>query len=191
VKRVFRRLVLSAAVVVCTTIAIGPAQAASLPILHAAASPAGFAHTCAATGDSVVPGEEVVVCADIVTGTNSSGYYAEGQLELYCQVSTLVVPCDGITVTGGLFRQSNTSWTGASWSCGTYSSSGTACPGQGQRKYFVTNEFTYGSSYDSICTNDVNGATAVWSVALTAVFSDESGDYEADTVETPHYFICP
>jgi len=191
-----------------------PADAASLPVLWASESQ--MAHVCERIVDD---GEQSgVVCADILTGTDSTGFWARGQVEVYCQSDSpsSVIHCPAADTVFGLYNQSLAADPGAHQyidGCGTFTSSiGTAtygppCGGTGQRNYYQTGELHWPST-ESCTTSDVNASNAVWSnvfgitsspssIAKTGIVLPDNpgnmwllGDSFSGLLESGHYMIC-
>lgn len=197
-KRALPRLIATIVLLICGAAIAAPAQAASLPVLYG--SDNGFAHVCTEYPDPVPPSNmlssvySAIVCADITTAdyTSSSGpsYKATAQIEVWCVLGeSVIVHCNGADVTGGLYRQSNTSWAGQFAGCAN-----AGCAPTGQRNYFQLNVLTFLDSdwSGTACTDNVDGYTALWSVVQSATVYLPNGD----TVNidpgpgTPHYFVC-
>ena len=188
-KRIIARIFALTAALLCVATVAMPAQAAALPVLYAAQD--DMAHSCVSVG-AFSNGVTANLCADILTKTVSGGIYqAIGQIEAYCQLGNAVVHCQGIWITGGMYRQSNVSWIGAQWDCSDGSTAGT-CPNNGQRKYFQTNMIPFDTAtWEPVCTNDVNGYTAFWTNILSATFVLDNEQIDLNGhFETGHYFVC-
>jgi hypothetical protein len=161
------------------------------PILYA--DSANIVHQCGVIG--AAPGYlEAVVCVDIDTGTDSSGYYATGAVEAYCQVDnppTGFPPepfeCQAIHIDGLLANADS----GATTS--TYNCSGDC--GTGRTIFYVAG-YTYTGGHD--CTS--SSGHDVWAEALgdtsitlgnrtvyvSTYFANDNG-----THSTGHYWVCP
>lgn len=188
-KRALARIAAFAAAFLCIAVAAIPAQAAALPVIYASQN--DFVHTCEIVGTDS-NGYAAFICADIVTGTSSGGvYYATGQIEAGCTLNGVSTHCDAIYVTGGLYRQSNTSWAGDTWACSDGSSLG-VCPASGQRAYVPLDTLNYDTAtWNPQCTSDANGYTAIWTAVTSIDFVyPDLNEYKAGGPATAHYFVC-
>jgi hypothetical protein len=96
-----------------------PASAATGPdgftILYA--SQGNIAHQCNVIGQA--DGYQAVVCADVLTGTGSTYYWIEGQVEAYCQTTSgVAVRCAQVDAAGRLSSGTGGDNPVGTWVCG-------------------------------------------------------------------------
>jgi len=171
---------------------IMPASAATGPdgftILYA--DSANIVHQCGVIGEDQY-GEQAVVCVDINTYGDSSGYYATGAVEAYCQDGNpeTTVACQGIYI-DGLLANGDSGPTTNTYKC--YGN----CGGGRAILYVATYSYTGGHDCTSSSGHDV------WAEALgdTEVdingasdntVSDSSFANDNGTHSTGHFWVCP
>lgn len=190
------------------------AHAADLPVLDATRNQ--MAHVCTRIADDGT--QSGVICADIITGTDSTGFWAKAQVESFCESdpSGPVIHCPATENVYGLYNSARAgdpgnweymdgcgSWTNAFDGTITY---GSPCGGNGQRNYFQTAELHW--PLGTPCTpNEGNASTAVWSdvfgvsipesVLHTGIVLPNDptnlwtlGDSFSGLLNTGHYEIC-
>lgn len=198
-KRLMARLVAAtAAVVLCGFGLMPAAQASALPILYA--SQGQQAHVCGRIGD--LQGEYEVVCSDIVTGTDSTGYWAEGRIELICatDLGNVTVQCEGAQGAFGMFSQQTASSSPTGVACGSlsFSPNGASCQSS-QRNVWYTNYMHWNDNLTQ-CTSNINGNNAVWTVAFphsdavdatTEIATVAYTKVLSGSLNTGHFWICP
>jgi serine/threonine-protein kinase len=183
----------------------GMADAGGLPILYASAG--DQAHVCAILGsahdsDSGVDATvEGIVCADILTATDSGGYTTQGQLEVYCQTTAGAdVQCADAIALGELSNESG----GVVASTGDYQcghSYGACATG---RNYIKTGTYSYSGVSTSDCTSSTGAATDTWGLAVgggdTKIELPGSDDWvslsasnadDGGNQSTGHNYACP
>jgi len=178
-------------------------DADGLPILYA--SDGQQAHKCTVIGsanDSNIDGTvEGVVCADIVTSSDSSGYQALAQIELICQTPEgATVQCaDAITTAELANASGGVVETSGSWQCGH--SYGPCATG---RDYVKTINYSYPATSMSDCSSNAAAATDTWGLAVggssTEIELPGSDDWvslsssnadDGTNQSTGHFYICP
>lgn len=199
--RVLKRLLVAAtAAFASAAVLLTPAHAAGSPPIEFAGS--FFGHQCVKFADD--GSYQAIICADIITGTNSAGYYAKGQAEAYCQnEQNQVVGCDAVYINAGLYNESNVNWQGDyPTPCGDGYAN---CVPNGQRNYYSLNTFQYNSNQWNLnnCSSNTNNATQVWSVVFfqSDIRLPDGNIYDLGYTNLPpndgmnetsgHYFICP
>ena len=171
---------------------IMPASAATGPdgftILYADSG--NIVHQCGVIGEDQY-GEQAVVCVDINTYGDSSGYYATGAVEAYCQEGNpeTTVACQGIYI-DGLLANADSGATTNTYKC--YEDCG------GGREIFSVATYSYTGGHD--CTS--SSGHDVWAEALgdTEVdingasdntVSDSSFANDNGAHSTGHFWVCP
>jgi hypothetical protein len=192
----------------------GTAHAADVPVLRASENQ--IAHVCKRLIDD---GEQSgIVCADILTGTDSTGFWARAQVEVYCQSdsSNTVIHCPAADTVFGLYNSALAADPGAHQyidGCGTFTSVigtqtfGSACGGNGQRNYYLTGELHWPST-EACTTSDAGAGNVVWSNVFgvasppadfgkTGIVLPDNpgnmwllGDSFSGLLESGHYMIC-
>jgi hypothetical protein len=192
-----------------------PAHAASLSILWASQNQ--MAHVCKRIVDD---GKQYgVICADILTGTDSTGFWARGQVEVSCasDPSGPSIHCPATDTVFGLFNESLAADPGMHQyidGCGTMTSPfvgtvtyGPPCAGNGQRNYYQTGELHWPWT-EACTTSDATAGNVVWSDvfgitsypgsnAKTGIVLPDNpgnmwllGDSFGGLLESGHYEIC-
>jgi serine/threonine protein kinase, bacterial len=173
-------------------------DAGGLPVLYA--DEAQEAHICtvigsAYDGDSGVRGTvQGVVCADILTSSDSGGYTAQGQLEVLCETPAGVdVECADAIAQGELDNAAGgvAAYT-AAYQCGH--SYGACATG---RNYVKTGSYSYSGTSVSSCWSNYGSATDAWALAVgggsTRIELPGSDDWVSlsGNESTVRYYICP
>lgn len=106
-RKLSARLALASAVALLATAGFATNASASFPVLHTGAG--DMAHTCNVVGVAV-RGYEAVVCSDLFTGNDGSGFsQVWGQVEAYCQtIEGVVVQCANIKLTENIIVNTGT-----------------------------------------------------------------------------------
>ena len=207
-RRIFTgRGLIAAAVMTMAALAGGmtPAGAATAPdgtpILNASSSTNNVAHSCEVLGQS--PGfYQAVVCVDINTATDSTGYHASGMIEAFCQDVNpnhihQTVQCKQIEI-DGIFAN------GTSGSQETYNAlciqfGAGSCPaGRYEWPPGGTTPYHYTGGHD--CTSSLGHN--VWNVATlnTRIVTPDNVPYsvndpgnsnDSGNYSSGHYWICP
>jgi serine/threonine protein kinase len=178
-------------------------DAGGFSILYASAGQQ--AHDCTILGSAedsnIGAAVQGVVCADIVTSSDSGGYLALAQIEVYCQTPEgATVQCaDALTQAELSNASGGVAETSAAWQCGH--SYGPCATG---RNYVKTINFSYSGMSMSDCSSNVGATTDAWGLALgsgsTKIELPGSDDWvslsssNADdglNQSTGHYYICP
>jgi hypothetical protein len=138
-------------------------------------------------------GYEGVVCVDILTGYNSSNYWAKGQIEVYCQTTAGVeVACNGIYEYGEFSDGAGDGYYNNDYDCGVGGTA--ACTDTRDKIVEGTIGYNFANAGNN-CADHPNSAWDVWTVAYvsTGVVLPVSGDtvWVPNDFETGHYYICP
>ena len=178
-------------------------DADGLSILYASAG--DQAHDCVIIGSAYDAGVSAtvqgIVCADILTATDSGGYSAQGQLELYCQTASgSDVQCADVVAVGELANASG----GVTESTGDYQcghSFGACATG---RNYVKTGTYAYSGVSMSACTANAAASTDTWGLAVgagdTKIELPGSDDWvsltsanadDGSNQSTGHHYVCP
>jgi serine/threonine-protein kinase len=176
-----------------------------LPILYA--SSGDQAHKCAIIGSAydansgVGTTVEGIVCADVLTATESGGYTARAQLEVYCQTTGGAdVQCADAIAVGELANEPN----GVVASTGAYQCGHSYGPCATGRNYIETGTYSYSGVSMSSCSSDTRTATDSWGLAVgggsTKIELPGSDDWvsltssnadDGSNQSTGHNYICP
>jgi hypothetical protein len=184
--------------------ASAPASAATgtggLPILYAGEG--NTAHQCTVIGSA--DGYQGVVCADILTGTTATEYWAEGRVEIICQKgsgsSAVDVQCAHVDTVGRVSNAAGGYDYVGQWACGQ--AEGPCSTG---RNYVTTWAFDYSTA--SGCASNPNSSYDVWMIALgnyetgspTGIELPVSGKWvylgtgnanDGTNESSGHYYIC-
>jgi hypothetical protein len=173
------------------------------PILDASTSQE--AHSCTILGSATDPSidatVEGVVCADVLTAATSSGYSAQGELELVCQtIAGADVQCADVITQGQLANAVNgVVATTGSYQCGHADG---ACPTG--RSYVKTGTFSYSGLTQSNCSDNGVSTTDVWGLALGGgdtqielpgsdkwVTLSSANENDNPNQSTGHQYVCP
>jgi hypothetical protein len=169
-----------------------PASAATGPdgftILYADSD--NIVHQCGVIGANTY-GYEAVVCVDINTYADSSGYYATGAVEAYCQHGSpeVTTACQNIHIDGVLANQDSGATTNS------YTCAGD-CGGGRAILYVATYTYTGGHDCTSSWGHDVwaeaAGSTTI-DLPVYGEFSVGDSHFANDngTHSTGHYWVCP
>jgi hypothetical protein len=192
----------------------GSAHAADLPVLRASQNQ--IAHVCKRIIDDGT--QSGVLCADILTGTDSTGFWARGQVEVYClsDSSGQSIHCPAADTAFGLYNSALAADPGAHQytdGCGTFTSVigtqtfGSTCAGNDQRNYYLTGEMHWPST-EPCTTSDGGASNVMWSdifgvstppanFAKTGIVLPDNtgnmwllGDSFSGLLESGHYMIC-
>ncbi len=170
-----------------------PASAATGPdgftILYADSG--NIVHHCEVLGTDGTD-QQAVVCVDIVTGETSDGYYAEGEVEAYCQTTGgVTIQCHGIYL-DGLFANAGSSGYAATTE-GCSDISGPACPTGRLVLSIWSYDYTSGQDCTTTSTHDV------WDeVVGDTDITTYNGSYEVEltgandgsSYTSGHYWVC-
>jgi hypothetical protein len=169
-----------------------PANAANAPILYADSG--DTVHHCTTVGppDMGVP-YVAVVCVDINTGANSSGYWATGEVEAYCEEGTAsyILPCSSIEITGE-FANADNDIQKYTWGC-----SDGGCPNSRKIIDIATFNYTGGTDCDTSSGHNVwtvvegSVTTIVMPGGATATLGPGGGANDGDNYSSGHYWVCP
>jgi hypothetical protein len=169
-----------------------PASAATGPdgftILHADSG--NIVHHCEVIGTDGAS-QQAVVCVDILTGETSDGYYAEGQVEAYCQTTGgVTIACQGIYL-DGLFASAGSSGV-PSATQGCSNISGPAC-GTGRLIIPIWSYDYTNSNCTTTSKNDV-WAEVVGDTDITTYNGNYlvqlTGANDGSSYSSGHYWIC-
>jgi hypothetical protein len=166
---------------------------------NAATGPDGFPYLYADNGDIVhqcqvlqtgADGDKAVMCVDIDTYGDSSGYYATGAIEALCENSaSVVVQCRAIYLHGFLANAD---------SGPTYSSNSLCTDGcRAQRFTIYTATYSYTSGHCTSSGHDVWDAAMGDSYIGTSdsptviTLADSGKANDGSDFSTGHYWICP
>jgi hypothetical protein len=201
-KLIKRALAVGVSVLGISAALLTPAQASSVPILYVGSE----AHQCI---DFYNDGSyQAIICADILTGSTSSGYYAKGQAEAYCQnESGKVVNCDQIYLDSYMYDSANVGSPGTddTYQCVDDATGYPNCPGNGDREYQPLDQLNYSSSQYNLnnCASNTSADNQVWTVVFSGSQIElpdgnwgnlgEGGTQPNDgqNQTSGHYFICP
>jgi hypothetical protein len=149
------------------------------------------AHHCEVLGTNG-NGVQAVVCVDIDTYGDSSGYYATGAIEAYCQdgSASYLVACSYIHI-DGIFANQDSGATTAGYTCNG------DCPSGRKILYVTTYDYTGGANCTSSSGHDVwteaAGDTVMdtpdigsWSIGTAYHTANDGSNYSSG-----HYWVCP
>lgn len=188
-RRLFKLAAILFAAVGMIMSAITPASAATgtdgFTILYAGEG--NVAHHCEVIGSDSY-GSEAIVCVDILTGTESTDYWAHGQIEAFCQKNGVTEQCAQVDVTGTWANGAGEDSGMGTWVCGHQF--GACSTG---RNYLTSSTMYYSSA--SGCSSEPNSIYDVWTVATTVEFRIElpvsdSWIYLGSNYSTGHYYVC-
>jgi hypothetical protein len=154
------------------------------PILYA--SQGNTAHHCESLG-SDSRGSEAVVCVDILTGTTSTDYWAEGRIEAFCYRNGVTEQCAQVDITGTWASGAGIISGMGQWVCGHQFGACTS-----GRPSITTHAHDYDSA--SGCSTQPNSLYDMWTVATggTEIELPVTGKwfYLGSNYSTGHYYIC-
>jgi hypothetical protein len=173
-----------------TMAAVTPASAATgtdgFPILYAGEG--NIAHNCEVIG-SDSDGNEAIVCVDILTGTGSTDYWAQGRIEAFCYKNGVTVQCAQVDVSGTWANGTGIDDGIGQWVCGHQFG---ACSAG---RNYITAAWTNYYSSASGCSSEPNSTYDVWTVVtagLTGIELPVSGKwvYVGSNYSTGHHYVC-